>query len=134
VAHSSIGRSSCCSPIRPNSAHRHSDGCFDQAVAEYATDPEFTLLHLDQDQQQAFVDGAWKLVEAYFRMEDPTAVREIGIELRLKRSVRWPCGIIDRLELDADGGLIVTDYKTAAHRAEVRTRQVGRRSLLFVPV
>jgi putative RecB family exonuclease len=88
--------------------------CFQQAVDEYALDPEFTLLHLDDAQQEAFVDDAWSLVEAYFRMEDPTGVREIGIELRLEAQVGNLAlrGIIDRLELDADGGLVVTDYKT----------------------
>jgi putative RecB family exonuclease len=88
--------------------------CFQQAVDEYALDPEFTLLNLDDAQQEAFVDDAWSLVEAYFRMEDPTGVREIGIELRLEAQVGNLAlrGIIDRLELDADGGLVVTDYKT----------------------
>jgi putative RecB family exonuclease len=90
--------------------------CFRQAVDEYAVDPEFTLLHLDDAQQQAFVDDAWTLVEAYFRMEDPTAIREIGIELRLEAQVGPLAlrGIIDRLELDDEGGLIVTDYKTGS--------------------
>jgi putative RecB family exonuclease len=88
--------------------------CFERAVDEYATDPEFTLLNLDDAQQEAFVADAWTLVEAYFRMEDPTAVREIGLELRLEAQVGPLAlrGIIDRLELDDEGGLVVTDYKT----------------------
>jgi len=47
-------------------------------------------------------------------MEDPAAVREIGLELRLEAQVGDLTlrGIIDRLELDADGGLVVVDYKT----------------------
>ena len=88
--------------------------CLRQAVDEYSIDPEFTLLNLDEAQQQAFVADAWSLVEAYFRMEDPTAIREIGLEIRLEAQVGSLAlrGIIDRLELDADGGLVVTDYKT----------------------
>jgi putative RecB family exonuclease len=88
--------------------------CFDQAVDEYSIDPEFTMLNLDDDQRAAFVADAWSLVEAYFRMEDPTTIREIGIELRLEAQVGALAlrGIIDRLELDSDGGLVVTDYKT----------------------
>lgn len=88
--------------------------CFQQAVDEYSIDPEFTLLNLDDAQQQAFVADAWSLVEAYFRMEDPTTIREIGLELRLEAQVGPLAlrGIIDRLELDADDGLVVTDYKT----------------------
>lgn len=88
--------------------------CFQQAVAEYSVDPDFTLLSLDDSQVDAFNADAWTLVEAYFRMEDPSAIREIGLELRLEAQVGQLAlrGIIDRLELDADGGLIVTDYKT----------------------
>ncbi|MCB1001177.1 MAG: PD-(D/E)XK nuclease family protein [Acidimicrobiales bacterium] len=87
---------------------------FQQAVAEYATDPEFVGLGLDDDARQAFVDDAWTLVEAYLAMEDPTRVRDIGLELRLEADVGGLTlrGIIDRLELDDDGELIVTDYKT----------------------
>ncbi len=47
-------------------------------------------------------------------MEDPTRVRDIGLELRLQAPVGdlMLRGIIDRLELDDDGELVVTDYKT----------------------
>ncbi len=87
---------------------------FQQAVAEYADDPEFTLLGLDDAQQQAFVADAWTLMESYLLMEDPTQIRDIGLELRLEAQVGDLTlrGIIDRLELGPDGELIVTDYKT----------------------
>ena len=87
---------------------------FEQAMAEYRLDPEFTLLALTEAQQQAFFDDAWSLVQAYFAMEDPTAIREIGLEIRLEAHVGslGLRGIIDRLELDPQGGLVVTDYKT----------------------
>jgi len=87
---------------------------FQQAAAEYRLDPEFTLLALDEQQTQAFFDDCWSLTQAYFAMEDPTTVREIGLELRLEAQVGDLTlrGIIDRLELDADGRLVVTDYKT----------------------
>ena len=56
--------------------------------------------------------GRWSTSTS--RMEDPTAVRDIGLELRLEAQVGALAlrGIIDRLELDADGELVVTDYKT----------------------
>jgi len=87
---------------------------FEQAMAEYRLDPEFTLLGLTEPQQQAFFDDAWTLVEAYFAMEDPAAIREIGLEIRLEAQVGSLAlrGIIDRLELDEEGRLVVTDYKT----------------------
>lgn len=87
---------------------------FQQAVAEYDSDPEFTGLALDDQQRQAFHDDAWSLVQSYLRMEDPTQVRDIGLELRLEAKVGDLTlrGIIDRLDLGPDGELIVTDYKT----------------------
>lgn len=87
---------------------------FERACAEYDHDPEFTMLRLDESQRAAFHADAWTLVEAYLRMEDPTTVRDIGLELRLEAPVGDLTlrGIIDRLELDAHGELVVTDYKT----------------------
>jgi putative RecB family exonuclease len=100
--------------------------CFDQTLAEYRVDPEFTLLGLSDKQVESFNAEVWSLTEAYFRMEDPTAVRDIGLELRLEAPVGALTlrGIIDRLDLDDDGGLIVTDYKTG--RAPSVRHQEGR--------
>jgi putative RecB family exonuclease len=85
-----------------------------QAVAEYRVHPDFTLLGLTDAQATTFFDDCWALVKAYFAMEDPTAVRDIGLELRLEAQVGDLAlrGIIDRLELDHEGRLVVTDYKT----------------------
>ena len=87
---------------------------FETVQAEYATDPEFTRLDLDADQADRFHAEARRLVDKYFAMEDPAQVRDIGLELRLEAPVGGLMlrGIIDRLELDQDGRLIVTDYKT----------------------
>ena len=88
--------------------------CLARAVEEYMVDPEFTQLGLDAAATEAFVADAATLVDTYLRMEDPTSVRDIGLELRLEAQVGDLTlrGIIDRLELDADGELVVTDYKT----------------------
>ena len=58
--------------------------------------------------------------QSYLRMEDPTRVRDIGLELRLEAHVGDLAlrGIIDRLELDDDGELVVTDYKTGRAPSE----------------
>ena len=88
--------------------------CLDRAREEMATDPEFVGLGLDAEAAAQFVAEAEVLVRRYFQLEDPTRVHPIGLELRLEAqvgSLRLR-GIIDRLELDADGGLVVTDYKT----------------------
>jgi putative RecB family exonuclease len=97
----------------------------DRAVTEFQTDPEFTLLGLSAEQEAAFVDDAERLVRRYFDMEDPRHVREIGIELRLEVTVGALTlrGIIDRLELDADGELVVTDYKTGRPPFQSREQQ-----------
>ncbi|MGI9120333.1 MAG: RecB family exonuclease [Acidimicrobiales bacterium] len=79
-----------------------------------ADDSEYRELHLDADAAAAFHDDAERLVRRYFRMEDPTAIRPIGVELMLEADVGGVRlrGIIDRLDLDVDGELVVTDYKT----------------------
>jgi putative RecB family exonuclease len=88
--------------------------CLQVAVGELADEPEFTGLDLTPAQHDAFVADGQALVANYFTMEDPTAVRDIGLELRLEANVGDLAlrGIIDRLELDDNGGLVVTDYKT----------------------
>jgi putative RecB family exonuclease len=86
----------------------------DRARTELAEDPEFADLVLSDDERAAFHADAEVLVRRYFELEDPTTVRPIGLELKLQADlgkVRIR-GIIDRLELDADGELVVTDYKT----------------------
>jgi len=88
--------------------------CLDQARAEMATDSEFLGLDLDAEASARFAAEAEGLIRSYFRLEDPTTVHPIGLELRLQVEVGSLMlrGIIDRLELDADGGLVVTDYKS----------------------
>jgi putative RecB family exonuclease len=88
--------------------------CLDRARAEMATDPEFVGLGLDAEAAAQFAADAEVLVRRYFALEDPTTVHPIGLELRLEAKVGSLTlrGVIDRLELDADGGLVVTDFKT----------------------
>jgi putative RecB family exonuclease len=90
------------------------DACLTAAGAAFRLDPDFTGLQLDADAEAEFFAGAAALVERYFEIEDPTTVHPIGLELRLTAEVGGLnlVGIIDRLELDADGELVVTDYKT----------------------
>ena len=89
-------------------------GCLDRARAEMASDPDFVDLGLVPDAEAAFAADAETLLRRYFELEDPSEVNPIGLELRLEAQVGSLTlrGIIDRLELDADGGLVVTDYKT----------------------
>jgi putative RecB family exonuclease len=77
-------------------------------------DPDFTDLALEPDDEVVFFADAEQLVRRYFELEDPTRVRPIGLELKLEARIGSLTlrGIIDRLELDDDGELVVTDYKT----------------------
>lgn len=97
-----------------------------RAIVEIRLDPEFTGLELDADDETAFFADAARLLERYFELEDPTTIRPIGLELRLEATVAGLRlrGIIDRLELDEHGGLVVTDYKTG--RSPGQNYQQGR--------
>ena len=88
--------------------------CLHDARAELATDPEAIALGLDAEGEAAMAAEAERLLERYFELEDPKAIRPIGLELKLEVDVDGLRlrGIIDRLELDDDGELIVTDYKS----------------------
>jgi putative RecB family exonuclease len=85
-----------------------------QAWEHIQDDPEFVELGLDADQAAAFLADAEVLVHNYFRIEDPNAVRTVGVELGLETGIGDMVlrGIIDRLDLTEDGELIVIDYKT----------------------
>ncbi len=89
-------------------------------------DGEYAQLALQGEAEERFRDDAERLVHGYFEMEDPTTIRPIGIELLLEAELDGVRvrGIIDRLELDAQGELVVTDYKTG--RAPAPRHEQGR--------
>jgi putative RecB family exonuclease len=94
--------------------------CLTEARADLATDPEWAELALDPDAEATFVAEAEVLVRRYFEIEDPTTVTPMGLELRMEVELDGLTlrGIIDRLELDRDGALVVTDYKTGRAPSE----------------
>jgi len=100
----------------PGTARR----CLDEAVAELQTSADWAWLALDAEAEAGFLAEAEAMVGRYFSLEDPRSVREIGLELRLEVEVGGVTlrGIIDRLELDGDGELVVTDYKTGRPPSE----------------
>lgn len=99
------------------------------AYTEYNDHPDLTDLSLSDEEMQQFRDDTRGLVERYFELEDPTTVRPIGLELRLGTEIGSLKlrGIIDRLELTADGDLVVTDYKTGVtpHENYEQSRLLG---------
>lgn len=101
--------------IRP-AAERTPDlfrDCLATADAEFDELDDIRQLELGEDDRERLRAECAGLIENYLRMEDPTAVRPIGLEVRLEAPVEQLKlrGIIDRLEL-RDGELVVTDYKT----------------------
>lgn len=101
------------------------DVCLADALDALRLEPDYVLLELDADAEATFCSEAATLLDRYFRLEDPTTITPIGIELKLEvdlGGVRLR-GIIDRLELDADGQLVVTDYKTGRAPGERQEQQ-----------
>jgi putative RecB family exonuclease len=86
----------------------------DRAVSEVLDSPEYASLGFEDEERHEFIADAQRLIRSYFLLEDPRRVRVLGTELRLSVDVGTLrlSGIIDRLDLDPDGGLVVTDYKT----------------------
>lgn len=123
LVHAALERLFCLEPAERTNAAAHR--CLVEAWDDLRDHPEFAELELDADAQATFTAEAAALVDKYFRLEDPTTIIPIGIELKLEvelGGVRLR-GIIDRLELDADGELVVTDYKTGRAPGERQEQQ-----------
>jgi len=123
LVHAALERLFCLEPAERTAAR--SLLCLDAAAAELQSDPEYAGLEMDAEAEATFLAEARALLEKYFRLEDPTSITPIGIELKLEVEVGGVRlrGIIDRLELDADGELVVTDYKTGRAPGERQEQQ-----------
>lgn len=89
-------------------------GHLQAAWAECQGSADLELLGLTDEDREKLVADAESLVRGYFELEDPRQVRAVGIEVLLEARIgsMHLRGIIDRLDLDQDGELVVTDYKT----------------------
>ena len=89
--------------------------CLGQATPEVLGGPEYVdLTFASSEEKDAFHVDCEALVHKYFQLEDPTRIHPIGLEMKLEvevGSLRMR-GIIDRLDEDEHGNLIVVDYKT----------------------
>lgn len=97
----------------------------DTAVEEYGSHPDLLDLDLAGDALTEFVDDCRRLALGYLDMEDPAGVTPVGLEMRIEAPVGPVTlrGIIDRLERDTSGGLVVTDYKTGRAPAPGREKK-----------
>jgi putative RecB family exonuclease len=101
----------------------------EQATPEILCNDEYAeLAFASVDEENDFMADADSLVRKYFQLEDPRHITSVGLELKLEvelGTLRLR-GIIDRLEEDADGNLIVTDYKTGkVPRVQFESSKLG---------
>ncbi len=123
LVHAALERLFCLDA--PERTHARALVCLEEAIEGFRAHPEYAGLELDEEAEALFHEEARALLERYFRLEDPTTITPIGIELKLEVEVGGVRlrGIIDRLELDADGELVVTDYKTGKAPGERQEQQ-----------
>ncbi|HEX3334296.1 MAG TPA: PD-(D/E)XK nuclease family protein [Acidimicrobiales bacterium] len=86
----------------------------ERAWAELQADEEFVQLSLGAEEASEFLEDAQALVANYFRLEDPDAAVTLAVELGVETKVDGLRlrGVIDRLDVDPEGNLVVVDYKT----------------------
>lgn len=86
----------------------------ERSLPEVLDSDEYAPLDLDEADRAEFSADAELLIRNYFALEDPRRVQVLGTELRMSVEIGTLklSGIIDRLELDPAGDLVVTDYKT----------------------
>lgn len=94
----------------------HAKYCLELAFKEYETISDLVDLNLTSDDMIKLKDSCEILIDRYFDIEDPTNTKTIGLELKLEATINGITlrGIIDRLDLDDNGDLIVVDYKTGS--------------------
>lgn len=85
-----------------------------EAQREYKPKYDFIGLNLTGAQSAMFWKECSDLIDSYLQMEDPRRINGIEIELWVEAPLNGFAirGYIDRLERDALGNLVVTDYKT----------------------
>ena len=73
-------------------------------------------ISLDESAQARLLTEANVIIERYFAMENPCDVKSEGIEMRVGVTIgETPLfGILDRLDRDDDGNLVIVDYKTGS--------------------
>jgi len=77
--------------------------------------PEYAEeMGIDEQGIQVFGRDVAKYIRTYFTMENPEKITSEGIEIKMDVDMGgWTLrGILDRLDRDPDGSLVIVDYKT----------------------
>lgn len=88
----------------------------DPAIEAILTDEVRKDIGLDETMLAKLLLETEFMITTYFEMEDPRLVNQEGVELRLVVDIDGTplFGILDRLDRDEDGQLVIVDYKTGA--------------------
>ena len=102
-------------PADQRSAERLFD-LFRAAWTELRRDPEYAGLFDTVDEERAWGMESLEVIANYLTLEDPAAVSPIDRELELTEDLDGIAvrGILDRLDEQPDGKLVIIDYKTGA--------------------
>ena len=86
----------------------------DQMLEEFSDDADVLYLDLTGEKFERLGSECNKLAFNTLDMEDPISVNPVGLEVRIEATFGDVTlrGIIDRLERNTDGKLVITDYKT----------------------
>lgn len=88
--------------------------------ANLKADPEYSSLELDPLEEATWLEQADGLLVNFFRVEDPTTVSPHELEWWVEHQTDLTLlrGIIDRVEVMADGEWVLSDYKTGRSPSE----------------
>jgi putative RecB family exonuclease len=94
----------------PQAAHQF----LAQAKTEFEPTYDITGLNLSEAEAAKFWADCTVLVDKYLQMENPQTINNIDVELWVTAPLQGFLlrGFIDRVERDANGGIVISDYKT----------------------
>lgn len=87
---------------------------FRQAWTELRSEEEYEGMFETVDEERSWGLESMTLLANYFGVEDPSTIDPLDRELDMLEDLDGIIirGILDRLDRDEDGGLVITDYKT----------------------